>query len=117
MIEGESGTIILNTHFSQKVCSESKLANTSIPRALIPVEKCTPYSLTRAFGLLEISKTSEEGESTAKEVGQLLPHFNEVLHFTSRHCYLNQYLIVLNDLILGPQKNGPWAKFCSFWPS
>ncbi|KAM4605169.1 DNA repair-scaffolding protein [Polymixia lowei] len=65
-IEGENGTIILNTHFSQKVYSDSKLADMAIPRALLPAEKHMPYSLTKVFGLQEVYHRREE-KDTAKQ--------------------------------------------------
>eukprot|EP00063_Salmo_salar_P071770 XP_014046605.1 PREDICTED: DNA repair-scaffolding protein [Salmo salar] len=67
MIEGQHNTIILNTHFSQKVYSDTKQTSMSLPRALVPVERCSPYSLTRSFGQLEIKKTSPEGNGTVKQ--------------------------------------------------
>lgn len=69
MIEGEPNTVILKTHFSQKVYSDTKQTSMSLPRALVPVERCSPYSLTRSFGQLEIKKTSPEGNGTVKQVG------------------------------------------------
>ncbi|XP_071233360.1 DNA repair-scaffolding protein-like [Salvelinus alpinus] len=67
MIEGQHNSIILNTHFSQKVYSDTKQTSMSLPRALVPVERCSPYSLTRSFGQLEINKTSPEGDGTVKQ--------------------------------------------------
>ncbi|KAK6302760.1 hypothetical protein J4Q44_G00271150 [Coregonus suidteri] len=67
MIEGQHNTIILNTHFSQKVYSDTKQTSMSLPRALVPVERCSPYSLTRSFGQLEINKTSPEGDGRVKQ--------------------------------------------------
>ncbi|XP_029930865.1 DNA repair-scaffolding protein [Myripristis murdjan] len=67
-IEGDNCTIILNTHFSQKVYSASKLDNVSIPRAVLPAEKSLPYSLAKIFGLLEGYNITEEEEATAKQV-------------------------------------------------
>ncbi|XP_071782623.2 DNA repair-scaffolding protein [Centroberyx gerrardi] len=69
-IEGDNCTIILNTHFSQKVYSASKLPNMSIPipRALLPAERSMPYSLTKIFGLLEVYGTTEEEKDNAKQV-------------------------------------------------
>uniref|UniRef100_A0A4W5JXY2 Scaffold protein involved in DNA repair n=2 Tax=Hucho hucho TaxID=62062 RepID=A0A4W5JXY2_9TELE len=67
MIEGQHNTIILNTHFSQKVYSDTEHTSMSLPRALVPVERCCPYSLTRSFGQLEINKTSPEGDGTVKQ--------------------------------------------------
>ncbi|XP_052319829.1 DNA repair-scaffolding protein isoform X3 [Oncorhynchus keta] len=67
MIEGQHNSIILNTHFSQKVYSDTKQTSMSLPRALVPVERCNPYSLTRSFGQLEINKTSPEGDGTVKQ--------------------------------------------------
>ncbi|KAK6310816.1 hypothetical protein J4Q44_G00188710 [Coregonus suidteri] len=69
MIEGEHNTVILNTHFSQKVYSDTKQASMSLPRALVPVERCIPYSLTRSFGQLEINKNSPEGDSAVNQCG------------------------------------------------
>ncbi|XP_056148497.1 DNA repair-scaffolding protein isoform X2 [Lampris incognitus] len=63
-IEGENGTIVLNTHFSQKVYSGSKLGDTSVSSAPLPAQKRMPYPLTRVFGLLEMSTV----EDTAKQV-------------------------------------------------
>ncbi|XP_028282569.1 DNA repair-scaffolding protein [Parambassis ranga] len=55
-IEGLSCPVILNTHFSQKVCSA---ANTSIPGCRFAPKKCMPYYLGKIFGLLEASRTTE----------------------------------------------------------
>ncbi|XP_070700608.1 DNA repair-scaffolding protein [Pempheris klunzingeri] len=59
-IEGFSCDIILNTHFSQKVYSASKPANTSFPRGVLSAKRCTPYSLCKTFGLLEECRTARE---------------------------------------------------------
>ncbi|XP_034039996.1 DNA repair-scaffolding protein isoform X2 [Thalassophryne amazonica] len=63
-IEGFSCSIILNTHFSQKVSSASKLGNMPIPRGLLLSERCVPYTLGQIFGLAEICRTPEETSST-----------------------------------------------------
>ncbi|XP_030257925.1 DNA repair-scaffolding protein isoform X2 [Sparus aurata] len=68
-IEGFSCDIILNTHFSQKVFSASKLANTSTPRGLFSAERCSPYSLCQTFGLEDACRTTEEND--AKQVAAL----------------------------------------------
>ncbi|XP_042353172.1 DNA repair-scaffolding protein [Plectropomus leopardus] len=65
-IEGFSCDIILNTHFSQKVCSATKPADTSAPIGLLSAKRCNPYSLCKIFGLLEECRTTEE--ITAKQV-------------------------------------------------
>ncbi|XP_076000567.1 DNA repair-scaffolding protein [Genypterus blacodes] len=59
-IEGFSCAIILNTHFSQKVHSASTRGDASIPRAVLPVERCAPYPLVKTFGLLEVNEAAEE---------------------------------------------------------
>ncbi|KAF7666283.1 hypothetical protein LDENG_00113690 [Lucifuga dentata] len=69
-IEGFSCAIILNTHFSQKVHSASKLDHMSIPRALLPAERCVPYSLAKTFGLLDANRTTEEDKWLATSHAQ-----------------------------------------------
>ncbi|XP_070774665.1 DNA repair-scaffolding protein [Enoplosus armatus] len=59
-IEGFSCDIILNTHFSQKVYSAPKPADMSVPGGHLSAERCHPYPLCKIFGLLEVSRTTEE---------------------------------------------------------
>ncbi|XP_008296787.1 DNA repair-scaffolding protein [Stegastes partitus] len=65
-IEGFSCSIILNTHFSQKVHSASKRAGEFFPRGRLSAQKRMPYYLGRIFGLLEVCRTTDE--SSAKQV-------------------------------------------------
>ncbi|XP_076601867.1 DNA repair-scaffolding protein isoform X1 [Chaetodon auriga] len=65
-VEGFDCDIILNTHLSQKVYSASKPANMSTPRGLLSAERCSPYSLCKTFGLLEVCGATEE--HNAKQV-------------------------------------------------
>ncbi|XP_041804712.1 DNA repair-scaffolding protein isoform X2 [Chelmon rostratus] len=65
-VEGFTCGIVLNTHFSQKVYSASKPANMSTPRGWLSAERCSPYSLCKTFGLLEVCGTTEE--HNAKQV-------------------------------------------------
>ncbi|CAL8366567.1 unnamed protein product [Boreogadus saida] len=52
-VEDESTTVILNTHFSQKVYSDTKTTNPQAqPRPWPPpLARCVPYSLSNTFGL------------------------------------------------------------------
>ncbi|XP_056452086.1 DNA repair-scaffolding protein isoform X1 [Gadus chalcogrammus] len=51
-VEDESTTVILNTHFSQKVYSDVKTTNPQAqPRPWPPLARCVPYSLSNTFGL------------------------------------------------------------------
>ncbi|XP_059381052.1 DNA repair-scaffolding protein isoform X1 [Carassius carassius] len=68
VVEGERYPIILNTHFSQKVCEETKLDNADGPRAAGAVEKCRPPPLTRS---LWWSVTSQVSSIPCKQVGEL----------------------------------------------
>ncbi|XP_046883814.1 DNA repair-scaffolding protein isoform X2 [Hypomesus transpacificus] len=68
VMEGENMTAILNTHFSQKVVSESRRARESVPRALLPVERLCSYSLTRSFCLLDMNHASNQGDTPATQV-------------------------------------------------
>ncbi|XP_041847947.1 DNA repair-scaffolding protein [Melanotaenia boesemani] len=65
-VEGFSYPVILNTHFSQKVYSASKPANTSFPRVWSSPERCIPYHLGKIFGLLDECRTKDD--SMAKQV-------------------------------------------------
>ncbi|KAG8014210.1 DNA repair-scaffolding protein, partial [Nibea albiflora] len=71
-IEGFSCDIILNTHFSQKVYSASKAANMFIPRGLLSAQRCSPYSLCKTFGLLEVCRTTEENSAKQTTVSEAL---------------------------------------------
>ncbi|CAL8280343.1 unnamed protein product [Lota lota] len=66
-IEDESTTVILNTHFSQKVYSDAKPTNTQTPRSLLPLARCVPYYLTKTFGLHEMDSV-ERKDATTKQV-------------------------------------------------
>ncbi|KAJ8012191.1 hypothetical protein DPEC_G00066110 [Dallia pectoralis] len=66
MMEGQHN-IILNTHFSQKVNSGTKPASP----APMPGKTCSPYSLVRTFGQLEIVKTLPVVEGMAQKVSAL----------------------------------------------
>lgn len=57
-VKGFNHSIVLNTHFSQKVYSASKSGITSMPS--LSAQKCMPYSLDKVFGLLEECSTTEE---------------------------------------------------------
>ncbi|TKS79740.1 DNA repair-scaffolding protein [Collichthys lucidus] len=74
-IEGFSCDIILNTHFSQKVYSASKAANMFIPRGLLSAQRCSPYSLCKTFGLLEVCRTTEENSAKQTTVSGALCSF------------------------------------------
>ncbi|XP_062337163.1 DNA repair-scaffolding protein [Osmerus eperlanus] len=68
VMEGDNMTAILNTHFSQKLLSESGQARQSVPRALLSVERLCSYSLTRSFCLLDMNQASRHGEAPATQV-------------------------------------------------
>lgn len=71
VVEGERYPIILNTHFSQKVCEETKSDNAGGPRAAVAVEKCRPLSLTRSLWRSGTSQVSTETSIPCKQVRQL----------------------------------------------
>ncbi|ROI16385.1 Microtubule-associated protein RP/EB family member 2 [Anabarilius grahami] len=66
VVEGDRYPIILNTHFSQKVCVETKQDN-----AVIAVEKCRPPPLTRCLLLSGTSQVSTEKSIPCKQVDEL----------------------------------------------
>lgn len=68
VVEGEHYPIILNTHFSQKVCVETKQDN-----AAVAVEKCRPPPLTRCLWRSGKSQVSTEKSIPCKQVRQLFP--------------------------------------------
>lgn len=68
VVEGERYPIILNTHFSQKVCVETKQDN-----AAVAVEKCRPPPLTRCLWRSGTSQVSTEKSIPCKQVRQLFP--------------------------------------------
>ncbi|XP_043081566.1 DNA repair-scaffolding protein [Puntigrus tetrazona] len=71
VVEGERYPIILNTHFSQKVCEETKPDNAGGPRAAVSVEKCRPPPLTRSLWRSGTSQVSAETSIPCKQVGEL----------------------------------------------
>ncbi|XP_058620833.1 DNA repair-scaffolding protein isoform X3 [Onychostoma macrolepis] len=71
VVEGERYPIILNTHFSQKVCEETKSDNPGGPRAAVAVEKCRPPSLTRSLWQSGTSQVSTETSIPCKQVSEL----------------------------------------------
>lgn len=71
VLEGECYPIILNTHFSQKVCMEIKAENAEGPKAAMAMEKCRPLPLTRCLWRSETSQVSTERSVPCKQVGQL----------------------------------------------
>ncbi|XP_059201162.1 DNA repair-scaffolding protein [Centropristis striata] len=77
-IEGFSCDIILNTHFSQKVFSGTKTANTSAPR-------CNLYSLCKTFGLLEQCRSTAGISAKQVAASDALCSFGGPGVFT-RHC-------------------------------
>ncbi|XP_035527033.1 DNA repair-scaffolding protein isoform X1 [Morone saxatilis] len=85
-IEGVSYDIILNTHFSQKVYSASKQANTSTPRGLHSAERCNAYSLCKTFGLLEVCRTTEENNAKQVAASDALYSFGGSSGVFTRHC-------------------------------
>ncbi|XP_067234590.1 DNA repair-scaffolding protein isoform X2 [Chanodichthys erythropterus] len=66
VVEGERYPIILNTHFSQKVCVETKQDN-----AAVAVEKCRPPPLTRCLWRSGTSQVSTEKSIPCKQVDEL----------------------------------------------
>ena len=62
--------MILNTHFSQKVYSDTITTTEQIPKSLLPPAKCLPYSLTKTFGLHEVD-TDKRKDTPAKQVNGL----------------------------------------------
>ncbi|XP_037538235.1 DNA repair-scaffolding protein [Nematolebias whitei] len=59
-VEGFSCSVILNTHFSHKVYSASKPANSSLLRVWVSAEKQAPYYLGQIFRLLDERRTKDE---------------------------------------------------------
>ncbi|XP_069548023.1 DNA repair-scaffolding protein [Brachyistius frenatus] len=68
-VEGFSCPIILNTHFSQKVCSASKPADMSFTRGQLSADRRMPYYLGKIFGLLDLCSTT--GGNNPKQVAAL----------------------------------------------
>ncbi|XP_051737475.1 DNA repair-scaffolding protein isoform X3 [Ctenopharyngodon idella] len=66
VVEGEHYPIILNTHFSQKVCVENKQDNTAVA-----VDKCRPPPLTRCLWWSGTSQVSTEKSIPCKQVDKL----------------------------------------------
>uniref|UniRef100_A0A1A7WB03 KIAA0146 n=2 Tax=Iconisemion striatum TaxID=60296 RepID=A0A1A7WB03_9TELE len=64
-IEGFSCSVILNTHFSQKVSSSPKLSIIPPPRAGLSAERRMPYHLGQIFGLLDECRTKQVAASEA----------------------------------------------------
>ncbi|XP_016398848.1 DNA repair-scaffolding protein isoform X1 [Sinocyclocheilus rhinocerous] len=71
VVEGERYPIILNTHFSQKACEETKPDNAGGPRAAVAVEKCRPPPLTWSLWRSGTSQVSTETSIPCKQVGEL----------------------------------------------
>ncbi|XP_050953486.1 DNA repair-scaffolding protein [Labeo rohita] len=71
VVEGDRYPIILNTHFSQKVCEETKPNNAGGPRAAVAVEKLRPPPLTRSLWRSETSQVSTETSIPCKQVSEL----------------------------------------------
>ncbi|XP_034559121.1 DNA repair-scaffolding protein [Notolabrus celidotus] len=82
-IEGFSCDIILNTYFSQKVYSASKPTHMPTPGGLLSAGRCRPYSLCKAFGLLEVGGSSEENNGKQVAASDALCSAVRVLR---RHC-------------------------------
>lgn len=72
-MEGERYPIILNTHFSQKICVEIKQDNAGGPRDAVAVDKCRPPPLTRSLWRAGTSQVSTEKSIPCKQVRQLFP--------------------------------------------
>ncbi|CAM4723689.1 unnamed protein product [Leuciscus chuanchicus] len=68
VVEGERYPIILNTHFSQKICVEIKQDNAGGPRDAVAVEKCRPPPLTRCLWRAGTSQVSTEKSIPCKQV-------------------------------------------------
>lgn len=66
VVEGELYPVILNTHFSQKVCVEAD--NAACPRSAVSVEKCRPPQLTRCLWRSETSRGSSEKSVSCEQV-------------------------------------------------
>lgn len=73
VVEGERYPIILNTHFSQKICVEIKQDNAGGPRDAVAVDKCRPPPLTRCLWRAGTSQVSTEKSIPCKQVRQLFP--------------------------------------------
>ncbi|XP_056306197.1 DNA repair-scaffolding protein [Danio aesculapii] len=71
VLEGECYPIILNTHFSQKVCMETKAERAEDPKSAMAVEKCRPPPLTRCLWRSETSQVSTERSVPCKQVVEL----------------------------------------------
>ncbi|XP_040911351.1 DNA repair-scaffolding protein isoform X2 [Toxotes jaculatrix] len=85
-VECFSCDIVLNTHFTQKVFSASKPADTSMPRSLLSAERRMPYYLGKIFGLLEVCRTTEETSAKKDAVPDAPCSFGGSGILTSSHC-------------------------------
>ncbi|XP_043990205.1 DNA repair-scaffolding protein isoform X1 [Gambusia affinis] len=74
-IEGFLCSVILNTHFSQKVSSASKPDDMSLPKIWLSAERRLPYFLGQTFGLLNECKTKSEGRAKQDAVSDVLCTF------------------------------------------
>ncbi|XP_077101349.1 DNA repair-scaffolding protein isoform X2 [Siphateles boraxobius] len=70
VVEGERYPIILNTHFSQKICVDNKQDNAGGPRDAVAVEKCRPPPLTRCLWRSGTSQVSTQKYIPCKQVGE-----------------------------------------------
>ncbi|XP_055038622.2 DNA repair-scaffolding protein isoform X2 [Misgurnus anguillicaudatus] len=65
VVEGELYPIILNTHFSQKVCVEND--NSDPPKSVVSVKRCRPPELTRCLWRSETSQVSNQKSFTSEQ--------------------------------------------------
>ncbi|KAG7262471.1 hypothetical protein CRUP_007183 [Coryphaenoides rupestris] len=73
-VDDENTTVILNTHFSQKVCSDAKTTNAPTPGAPLPgplpPAKCAPCALTKTFGLHQVDTVKRQARQVIEGLGQ-----------------------------------------------
>lgn len=69
VVEGELYPVILNTHFSQKVCVETDSG--ACQRSAVSVEKCGPPQLTRCLWRSDPSRGSSEKSIPCEQVSEL----------------------------------------------
>ncbi|XP_056594064.1 DNA repair-scaffolding protein isoform X2 [Triplophysa dalaica] len=97
VVEGELYPIILNTHFSQKVCVETD--NVACVRSGVSVEKCRPPQLTRCLWRSETSRGSSEKSVSCEQVSES--------SCLDRRCVRDSLLDAVEDCGSSGSQGGP----------
>ncbi|XP_057179213.1 DNA repair-scaffolding protein isoform X2 [Triplophysa rosa] len=97
VVEGELYPVILNTHFSQKVCVETE--NAACLRSGVSVEKCRPPQLTRCLWRSETSRGSSEKSVPCEQVSES--------SCSDRRCVRDSLLDAVEDCGSSGSQGGP----------